>query len=76
MAFEVELAFGKAEQRKDTSKIQIKSVQDIYHALTDRDTLNKVLEQGFKEEHLKYKDQTVEFFMSIKDKITTEDLRA
>jgi hypothetical protein len=75
MAFQVELAFGKA-QEKETSNIQIKTVQDIYHALTNTDTLNKILEQGLKEEeHMKYKDHIVEFFMSFKDKITIEDLR-
>jgi hypothetical protein len=43
--------------------------------LTDRDTFDKVLEQGLKEEHMKYKDHIVEFFMSIKDKVRIEDLR-
>jgi hypothetical protein len=28
------------------SKVSIRNVQDVYNALTDRETLNKVLEQG------------------------------
>ncbi|MDQ3947991.1 MAG: hypothetical protein M3275_00380 [Thermoproteota archaeon] len=72
IAFLVELAFATAE--KDTSKIQIKSHQDVYHALTHRETLNAILQQGLDEEHQKYKDKIVELFMSIKDKIRIEDL--
>jgi hypothetical protein len=44
IAFLVELAFAKAE--KDTSKIQIKNRQDVYHALTDRETFDTILQQG------------------------------
>jgi hypothetical protein len=57
------------------SKVPIRNVQDVYNALTDRETLNKVLEQGLDEEYLRYKDQLIEFFMSIKDRISIEDLR-
>jgi hypothetical protein len=72
IAFLVELAFATAE--KDTSKIQIKNVQDVYNALTVRETFDKLLQQGLDEEHQKYKDEIVEFFMSIKDKVRIEDL--
>src|SRR6266487_1796179 len=72
IAFLVELAFGRAENKD--SKIQIRTVQDTYHALTDRDTLDKVLQQGLDEENLQYKDQIVKFFMGIKDKVRIEDL--
>ena len=71
IAYLVELAFDKAE--KDTSKIQIKSRQDVYHALTDRETLDTILQQGLDEKHQKYKGEIVEFFMSIKDKVRMED---
>ena len=70
--FLVELAFAKAQ--KDTSSIQIKNVEDVYNALTDRETFDKLLQQGLDEEHQKYKDEIVEFFMSIKDKVRIEDL--
>jgi hypothetical protein len=73
IAFLVELAFAAAED-KDTSKIQIKNVQDVYNALTDRETLDAILQQGLDEEHQKFKDEIVKFFMSIKDKVRMEDL--
>jgi hypothetical protein len=42
--------------------------------LTDRETFDKLLQQGLDEEHQKYKDEIVELFMSIKDKVRMEDL--
>jgi hypothetical protein len=55
IAFLVELAFAAAE--KDTSRIKITNRQDVYNALTDRETLDTILQQGFDEEHQKYKDK-------------------
>jgi hypothetical protein len=72
IAFLVELAFAEAE--KDTSKIRIESRQDVYNALTDRERLDAILQQGLDEEHQKYKDKIVELFMSTKDKVRMEDL--
>jgi hypothetical protein len=72
IAFLVELAFATAE--KDTSKIQIENRQDVYNALTDRETFDKLLQQGLDEEHQKDKNEIVEFFMGIKDKVRIEDL--
>jgi hypothetical protein len=72
IAFLVELAFATAE--KNTSKIQIKNVQDVYNALTDKETFDKLLQQGLDEEDQEYKDKIVQFFMSIKDKVRMEDL--
>jgi hypothetical protein len=54
--------------------VPIKNVEDIYVALTDRETLDKLLQQELGEEQLEYKDEIVEFFMSIKDTIRMEDL--
>jgi hypothetical protein len=71
-SYTVELAF--IEARKEKSIIPIKNVEDIYNALTDRETLDKLLQQGLNEEHLKYKDEIVEFFMRIKDRARMEDL--
>jgi hypothetical protein len=45
MAFVVEITLAIA--RKDTSVIQIKNKQDLYQALTNRETLDRILEQGF-----------------------------
>jgi hypothetical protein len=47
----------------------------VYNVLTDKETLEKVLLQGLKEEHMQYKDNIVGFFMNMKDKIRIEDLR-
>ncbi len=44
MASIVEIALAKA--RKDDSKIQIKGKQDLYYAVTNRDTVTKILEQA------------------------------
>jgi hypothetical protein len=71
-ALKVELAFIKAINEKST--VSIMNVEDIYNALTERETLDKLLQQGLDEEHLKYKDEIVEFFMSIKDRVRIEDL--
>jgi hypothetical protein len=56
------------------SIIRITSTEDIYHALTDKETLEKILKQGLKEEHKQYKDQIGEFFMNMKDRIKMGDL--
>jgi hypothetical protein len=43
MGFAVEIAVAKA--RRDDSDIRIKDKQDLLHALTDKDTITKILEQ-------------------------------
>jgi hypothetical protein len=63
----------KLKEVKRLSKVPIRGSDDIYHALTDRETLDKLLEQGLDEEHQKYKDDIVEFLISIKDFIQKED---
>jgi len=73
LAFEVELALVKA-QEKD-SVFRIKSAEDVYRVLTDKETLEKVLQQGLKEEYKQYRDRIVELLMNIKDRIKVEDLR-
>ena len=72
IAFAVELALGIAQN--EDSKIRIRSVKDVYDALTDKDTLEKILKQGITEEYKQYKDKMVEFFMNMKDRIRIEDL--
>ena len=68
-SFAAELTFIKA--RKDKS---IKNVEDVYKALTDRETLDKLLQQELDGEQQEYKDEIVEFFMNIKDYVRIEDL--
>ena len=53
----------------------IKSAEDVYKVLTDKETLGKVLNQGLKENHKQYKAKIIEFFVNIKDRIKVEDLR-
>lgn len=58
---------------KKLSKVPIRSRKDIYHTLTDKETLDRLLEQGLDEEHQKDKDDIIKFLMSIKDYIQKED---
>lgn len=44
MALTVEIAFAKA--RKEDSRIRIRSMKELLHALTDKQTLARILEQG------------------------------
>ena len=89
MAFSVEISIAVA--RKDTSSIQIKNEQDLYRALTDRDMLDMVLEQGlnyilsyketfddtyrFDQLQKDNRDKIVDYVMNLKDKIRLEELR-
>jgi hypothetical protein len=72
LAFAVELALARAQQ--EDSVFRIKSAEDVYHVLTDKETLEKVLNQGLKEEHKQYKDDIVKFLMNMNDRIKGEDL--
>jgi hypothetical protein len=73
IAFAVELALAKAKE--EDSVFRIKSAEDVYKVLTDKETLERVLQQGLKEEYKQYKDWIVEFFMNIKETIKRENLR-
>jgi hypothetical protein len=64
----------KLPQVQRLSKVPIRNVQEVYDALIDRETLDKVLKQGLDEEYLKYKDQFADLFVRMKDKINIEDL--
>jgi hypothetical protein len=63
-----------SKEVKRLSKVPIRNVQDVYNALTDRETLNKILEQGLEKEYQRYRSEIVDLFMRIKDKINIEDL--
>jgi hypothetical protein len=67
----VESAIIKAT--KENSIVRIKNLEDIYNALTYRETLDNLLQQELDEELLKYKD-VIDFFMSIKETVRMEDL--
>ncbi|MFZ0568099.1 MAG: hypothetical protein WAM22_08850 [Nitrososphaeraceae archaeon] len=72
LAFAVELALAKAQE--EDSVFRIRSAADAYQALTNRETLEMALQQGLKEEHRRYKDEIVRFFMNMKDRVRLEDL--
>ena len=72
LAFAVELALAKAQE--EDSVFRIKSVKDVYRALTDEETLERVLEEGLKVEHKQQKDKILEFLLDMKDRIKVEDL--
>jgi hypothetical protein len=55
--------------------VPIRNAKDVYNALTDRETLNKVLEQGLdNEEYQQQRDELVDLFIGLKYKIKIEDL--
>jgi len=72
LAFAVELALAKAQE--EDSVFRIRSSEDAYQVLTNRETLEMVLQQGLKEEHMHYKDRIVKLFTNMKDRIKVEDL--
>jgi hypothetical protein len=65
----------KLAEVKRLSSVPIRNVQDVYNALTDREMLDQLLQQGLDEKNQKYKDELVEFFMSIKHTVRIEDLQ-
>jgi hypothetical protein len=72
LAFAVELALAGAKE--EDSVFRIISAADAYQVLTNKDTLEKVLQQGLKEEHMQYKDRIVGFFTNMKDRVKVEGL--
>ena len=47
----------------------------VYNTLTDRETLNKVVEQGLDDqEYQRHRDELVNLLMGLKYKIKIEDL--
>ena len=70
LAFAFELALAKA--REEDSMFRIKSAKDVYQVLIDKEALERILQQGLKEEHMQYRDRLVELFMNMRDKIKVE----
>ena len=82
MAFAVEISLAKA--RKEDSGIRVKNEEELLHALTDKGTLAKILEQGTEAPEVsenirtylaENRDAILDYFMKIKDKINLEELR-
>jgi hypothetical protein len=46
----------------------------VFHVLTDKEVLEKALQQGLNEEQKQYKDSIAEFLMKMKDRSKVEDL--
>jgi hypothetical protein len=82
LAFAAEISLAKA--RKDGSEIRIKNKEELIHALTDRETIGKILEQGAETEEVGEYIQSyltengtamVDYFMRIRDLVIAEELR-
>lgn len=82
MAFAAEISLAKA--RKNDSKIRINNKEELLHALTDKDTFNKILEQGaeapevseFIKSYLREnRTYILDYFMRTKDLVNTAELR-
>ena len=89
MAFAVEISLAVA--RKNTSSIQMKNKQDLYQALTNREMLDMILQQGldyilsdkeifdntskFEKLQQDNRSKIVNYFMNIKDRAKLEELR-
>jgi hypothetical protein len=82
MAFAVEISLAKA--RKEDSRIRVRNKEELFHALTNKETLSKILEQGTEayevsEDIRTYlaenQDLILEYFMKSKDKVNMEELR-
>jgi aminoglycoside/choline kinase family phosphotransferase len=80
LAFAVEISLA----RKDNSEIMIKNKEELLHALTDKETFRKILDQGAEahevSEYIKdYLRESwsfiIDYFMKIKDKVNAEELR-
>jgi hypothetical protein len=73
--YPLEVKLSKVKRLSKVSNRNVKDVKDVYSALTDREILNNVLEQGLdNEEYQRHRDDIVNMFMGLKDKIKTEDL--
>ena len=50
------------------------NLDDIFEILTNKEKLDTVLQIGLDKKYLQYKDELVQFFMSIKGNVRREDL--
>ena len=82
MTFAVEISFAKA--RKEDSMIRVRNKEELLHALTDKETFTKILEQGSEAPEVgryirtyleENQDYILDYFMRIKDRVKMEELR-
>jgi hypothetical protein len=82
LAFAAEISLAKA--RKDNSEIMIKNKEELLHALTNKETFGKILDQGAEasevSEYIKNylrenRTYILDYFMRIKDLVNAEELR-
>jgi hypothetical protein len=82
LAFAVEISLVKA--RKVDLEIRIKNKEELLHALTDKETFGKILDQGAEENETSgyirtylRENQTniLDYIMKIKDLVKLEELR-
>jgi hypothetical protein len=82
MAFAVEISLAKA--RKEDSRIRVGNKEELLHALTDKDTLTKILEQGTQAHEVsddirtylaENQDYILDYFTHMKDNVNLEELR-
>jgi hypothetical protein len=82
MAFAVEISFAKA--RKEDSRIRVRNKEELLHALTDMETLAKILEQGSEAPEVseairtylaENRDDILDYFMKVQDRVNLEELR-
>jgi hypothetical protein len=82
MAFAVEISLAKA--RKEDSRARIRNKEELLHALTDKETFTKILEQGTEASEVgddirtylaENQEYILDYFMKIKDEVNWEELR-
>jgi hypothetical protein len=82
MAFAVEISLAKA--RKEDSIIRVRNKKELLYALTDKETLAKVLEQGSEAPEVseairtylaENRDDILDYFMKVQNRVNLEELR-
>jgi hypothetical protein len=81
MAFAVEISLAIAG--KEDSRIRVRDKEELFNALTDKGMLTKVIEQASEAEAsedirtylAENRDNILDYFMKLKDKIDIEELR-
>jgi hypothetical protein len=63
-----------SEEIEKLSILPMRNLDDIFSILTDKEKLDTVLQIGLDKEYLQYKDELVEFFISIKSNVREQDL--
>jgi hypothetical protein len=80
--FAVEISLAKA--RKNDSKIRIKNRDEVFYALTHKERLAKILQQGAEAHEVSEYIRTylgenpnyiLDYFVKIKDKVNLKELR-